>query len=78
MREFWRPTEEEYWSRVKKSHALDAGKELLGLKWREEHESAKKSDIARALGAVFAGDAYPAVAAIVARFPVTGFEARGS
>lgn len=57
MREFWRPTEEDYWSRVKKSHALDVGEELLGLKWREEHERAKKSDIARALGAVFAGDA---------------------
>ncbi|MAW82669.1 MAG: hypothetical protein CMI63_20730 [Parvularcula sp.] len=57
MREFWRPTEEGYWSRAKKSHALEVGEALLGLKWREEHESAKKSDIARALGAVFAGDA---------------------
>ena len=53
----WRPTADNYWSRVTKAHALEAGGEILGDRWRRDHLADKKPALAKALEAAFAGDA---------------------
>ncbi len=53
----WRPTADNYWSRVTKAHSLDAGGEILGDRWRRDHLADKKPALAKALEAAFAGDA---------------------
>jgi len=53
----WRPTADNYWSRVTKAHALEVGGEILGDRWRRDHLADKKPALAKALEAAFAGDA---------------------
>ena len=53
----WRPTADNYWSRVTKAHALEAGGEILGERWRRDHLADKKPALAKALEAAFASDA---------------------
>lgn len=53
---YWRPTTENYWGRVKKSHALEVGATVLGARWERDHDKDKKPVLAKALEAAFAGD----------------------
>jgi ParB family chromosome partitioning protein len=52
----WRPTADNYWGRVKKSHALEVGGAVLGARWQRDHAKDKKPELAKALEAAFAGD----------------------
>jgi ParB family chromosome partitioning protein len=52
----WRPTADNYWGRVKKSHALEVGGAVLGPRWQRDHAKDKKPVLAKALEAAFAGD----------------------
>jgi ParB family chromosome partitioning protein len=52
----WRPTADNYWGRVKKSHALEVGAAVLGAHWQRDHAKDKKPELAKALEAAFAGD----------------------
>jgi ParB family chromosome partitioning protein len=52
----WRPTADNYWRRVKKSHALEVGAAVLGTHWQRDHARDKKPELAKALEAAFAGD----------------------
>lgn len=52
----WRPTAENYWSRVKKDHALETGGRILGPRWRRDHAKLKKPQIAKALETAFSGE----------------------
>jgi ParB family chromosome partitioning protein len=52
----WRPTADNYWRRVKKSHALEVGAAVLGEHWQRDHAKDKKPELAKALEAAFAGD----------------------
>ena len=52
----WRPTADNYWGRVKKSHALEVGAAVLGAHWQRNHAKDKKPELAKALEAAFAGD----------------------
>jgi ParB family chromosome partitioning protein len=52
----WRPTADNYWGRVKKSHALEVGAAVLGAHWQRDHAKDKKLELAKALEAAFAGD----------------------
>jgi ParB family chromosome partitioning protein len=52
----WRPTADNYWGRVKKSHALAVGAAVLGAHWQRDHAKDKKPELAKALQAAFAGD----------------------
>jgi ParB family chromosome partitioning protein len=53
----WRPTADNYWSRVTKAHALEVGGEILGDRWRRDHLADRKPALAKALESAFAGDA---------------------
>jgi ParB family transcriptional regulator, chromosome partitioning protein len=52
----WRPTADNYWGRVKKSHALEVGAAVLGAHWQRDHAKDKKPELAKALEAAFSGD----------------------
>ena len=52
--EFWRPTAETYWGRVKKDVALGAARECVGNQWAVDHQAQKKADLARSMERVFA------------------------
>jgi ParB family chromosome partitioning protein len=52
----WRPTADNYWGRVRKSHALEVGAAVLGSRWHRDHAKDKKPVLAKALEAAFAGD----------------------
>lgn len=52
----WRPTADNYWGRVRKSHALEVGAAVLGSRWQRDHAKDKKPVLAKALEAAFAGD----------------------
>jgi ParB family transcriptional regulator, chromosome partitioning protein len=52
----WRPTAENYWGWVKKSHGLDVGAAVLGPRWQRDHAGDKKPALAKALEAAFLGD----------------------
>ena len=51
--DLWRPDAANYWGRVKKAHALDVAKEVLGPRWARDHELDKKPVLAEALEAAF-------------------------
>jgi ParB family chromosome partitioning protein len=55
--DLWRPTALNYWGRVKKAHALDVAKEILGPRWSRDHELDRKPVLAEALGTAFDPDA---------------------
>ena len=50
---FWRPTVETYWSRVKKDHALDVARELIGDEWVADRSHYKKALLAKSMEAYF-------------------------
>ena len=52
----WRPTADNYWSRVKKDHAIEIGGKVLGPRWRRDHAKLKKPVIAKSLEAAFSGE----------------------
>src|SRR3546814_4279744 len=52
----WRPAADNYWGRVRKSHALEIGAAVLGSSWHRDHAKDKKPVLAKALEAAFAGD----------------------
>jgi ParB family transcriptional regulator, chromosome partitioning protein len=51
--DYWRPTAANYWSRVKKTHALAIGREILGDRWARDHASDRKPELAAALETAF-------------------------
>src|SRR3546814_13005256 len=55
----WRPAADNYWGRVRKSHALEIGAAVLGSSWHRDHAKDKKPVLAKALEAAFAGDGAP-------------------
>ena len=55
--DLWRPTAANYWGRVRKAHALDVAKEVLGPRWARDHELDKKPVLAEALETAFDPDA---------------------
>ncbi len=54
---FWRPTVETYWGRVKKDHALDVARDLIGDEWVADRSHYKKALLAKSMEAYFADDA---------------------
>ena len=55
--DLWRPDAANYWGRVRKAHALDVAKEVLGPRWARDHELDKKPVLAEALETAFDPDA---------------------
>jgi len=53
----WRPTAENYWGRVKKAHALNMAKVLIGDRWSDDRSSLRKPEIAKAMEQAFSDDA---------------------
>jgi ParB family chromosome partitioning protein len=51
--DLWRPTALNYWGRVRKAHALDVAKDILGPRWARDHELDKKPVLAAALEMAF-------------------------
>ena len=51
--DLWRPDAANYWGRVKKAHALDVAKDILGPRWARDHELDRKPLLAEALEAAF-------------------------
>jgi hypothetical protein len=51
--DLWRPDAANYWGRVKKAHALDIAKEVLGPRWARDHELDRKPVLAEALETAF-------------------------
>jgi ParB family chromosome partitioning protein len=51
--DYWRPTADNYWGRVKKAHGLTIGKDILGERWARDHAGDKKPALAAALEAAF-------------------------
>ena len=51
--DLWRPDAANYWGRVRKAHALDVAKEVLGPRWARDHELDRKPVLAEAMGAAF-------------------------
>lgn len=49
----WRPTADNYWSRVKKSYALEIGGEILGAQWARDFGGAKKTELAKVMERAF-------------------------
>ena len=54
--DYWRPSTDNYWSRVKKAHGLAIGREILGERWARDHAGDKKPALAAALEAAFDAD----------------------
>ena len=52
--QFWRPTAENYWGRVKKDVSLDAARETVGMAWASDHKDQKKGVLAQSMEKVFA------------------------
>src|SRR3546814_515980 len=52
----WRPAADNYWGRVRKSHALEVGAAVIGSSWHSDHAKDKKPVLAKALEAGFAGN----------------------
>jgi ParB family chromosome partitioning protein len=55
--DLWRPDAANYWGRVRKAHALDVAKDILGPRWARDHELDRKPVLAEALGTAFDPDA---------------------
>jgi ParB family transcriptional regulator, chromosome partitioning protein len=53
LADFWRPTAANYWSRAKKAHSLDIGRQILGDRWARDHAGDKKPVLAEALHNAF-------------------------
>lgn len=51
--DLWRPTAANYWGRVRKAHARDVAKEILGPRWALDRELDKKPVLAAALETAF-------------------------
>lgn len=51
---FWRPTKDNYLSRVTRDQLLAIGRETLGERWSHQRKDAKKSKLVEALDAAFA------------------------
>jgi ParB family transcriptional regulator, chromosome partitioning protein len=51
--DYWRPTADNYWGRVKKAHGLEVAKALLGPRWARDHADDKKPILAAALEVAF-------------------------
>jgi ParB family chromosome partitioning protein len=51
--DLWRPDAANYWGRVKKAHALDVAKDILGPRWARDHELDRKPVLAEALETAF-------------------------
>jgi ParB family chromosome partitioning protein len=51
--DLWRPTALNYWGRVRKAHALDIAKDILGLRWARDHELDRKPVLAEAMEIAF-------------------------
>ncbi|WP_029066099.1 ParB/RepB/Spo0J family partition protein [Labrenzia sp. DG1229] len=49
----WRPDAVSYWGRVKKDHALDTAKALIGDGWSDERSGFRKADLAKSMEQVF-------------------------
>ena len=47
LAEYWRPTAANYWSRAKKAHSLDIGRQILGDRWARDHADEKKPVLGR-------------------------------
>jgi ParB family chromosome partitioning protein len=56
----WRPTSDSYWGRVKKDHALDTAKTLIGDRWANDKSGLRKTEIAKAMEQAFAENAQEA------------------
>jgi ParB family chromosome partitioning protein len=55
--DLWRPDAANYWGRVRKAHALDVAKDILGPRWARDHELDRKPVLAEALETAFDPDA---------------------
>jgi ParB family chromosome partitioning protein len=55
--DLWRPDAANYWGRVRKAHALEVAKDILGPRWARDHELDRKPVLAEALGTAFDPDA---------------------
>lgn len=53
---YFRPTADNYWSRIKKDAALGIAGDVLGAQWRANHAGDKKAVLAKALERAFSGD----------------------
>lgn len=49
----WRPDAAGYWGRVKKDHALETAKALIGDTWADERSGFRKADLAKAMEQAF-------------------------
>ncbi len=49
----WRPGADTYWARVKKDHALEIGKTLIGETWADERSGLRKPELAKAMDQAF-------------------------
>ncbi len=52
----WRPTAENYWSRVKKDHAIKIARELIDDRWADDKAKDKKPVIAASMEQAFSED----------------------
>ena len=52
----WRPTSENFWSKLKKSQILDIATEVLGQDWSDGHSKTKKSELAELMEYIFRGE----------------------
>ena len=55
--DLWRPDAANYWGRVRKAHALEVAKDILGPRWARDHELDRKPVLAEALETAFDPDA---------------------
>ncbi|GFE67096.1 ParB/RepB/Spo0J family partition protein [Litoreibacter roseus] len=49
----WRPSAETYWARVKKDHALETAKALIGGEWADDKSGLRKPELAKAMDQAF-------------------------
>ena len=49
----WRPSAEQFWSKMRKDEMLDIARRTLGTEWTEAHAKDKKHELAEAMGAAF-------------------------
>lgn len=52
----WRPDAASYWGRVKKDHALDTAKVLVGEDWADERSGFRKTDLAKSMEQAFSAN----------------------
>ena len=54
VEQFWRPTAENYWGRVRKDVCLDAARETVGMEWANNRKDQKKAVLAQSMEGLFA------------------------